>query len=348
MNTERTASFVALGAILSGIVKSDSKEIYASATRLKEYIPRAIYSNGWFEAGNIEQAILAIADMLSTASLHRWVEKYKITEHEPKRVGVLLAGNIPLVGFHDFMCVLCSGNKFIGKLSSKDDRLLPLLANVLIDIDPSFSSQIEFTNGTLDNIDAIIATGSDNTSKHIEFYFGNYPNIIRKNRNAIAVIDGSESEEELVALGHDIFDYFGLGCRSVSKVYVPQGYDLDHIFKGLFPYKDVVSNKKYGNNYDYYKAIYLMAQTKLIENGFILLKEDQQIASPVAVLHYEYYSDFEVMLQTLNVSRDQIQCVISTKPISGFRTVPFGKAQSPAVDDYADGIDTLDFLTTLG
>jgi len=347
MNSESTTSFVALGAILSGIAKPDHKEIYESATRLKAYLPRAIYHNGWFELANVDQAIASIAKMLNKSSLQEWIEQYQLQEHKPKRVGVLLAGNIPLVGFHDFLCVLISGNTFVGKLSSKDDQLLPLVADVLLEIDPSFSSKIEFTTGTLKNIDAIIATGSDNTSKHIEYYFGKYPNIIRKNRNAIAVIDGSETEEELIALGHDIFDYFGLGCRSVSKIYVPDGYDLDHIFKGLFPFKEVVSNKKYGNNYDYYKAINLMAQTKLIENGFILLKEDQQIASPVAVLHYEYYSDYGTMLHSLNQSQDQIQCVIAKEPVPGLRTVPFGKAQSPAVDDYADGIDTLAFLTQL-
>jgi hypothetical protein len=285
--------------------------------------------------------------MLADASVTDWISKYDIPGNEPKRIGVLLAGNLPLVGFHDFLCVLLSGNTFVGKLSSKDDRLLPMVADILLEIEPGLAQRIEFTDGTLANIDAIIATGSDNTSRHIEYYFGKYPNIIRRNRNAIAVLDGSETEEELVGLGHDIFDYFGLGCRSVSKIYIPEAYDLDLVFKGLFPYKDVLTNKKYGNNYDYYKAIYLMGQTELIENGFILLKEDQSIASPVAVLHYEYYKDSDELAKVLLANESKIQCVVAKNNISDLRVVPFGHAQSPAIDDYADGIDMLEFLIKL-
>jgi len=285
--------------------------------------------------------------MLESSSVHDWLNRYKINGMDPKRVGVLLAGNIPMVGFHDFMCVLISGNTFVGKLSSKDDQLLPLIAKLLMEIEPSLTERIEFTDGTLEDIDAIIATGSNNTSRHIEYYFGKYPNIIRRNRNAVAVIDGSESEKELVDFGHDVFDYYGLGCRSVAKIYVPDGYDLDHIFKGLYPYEEVVKHKKYGNNYDYYKAIYLMDKAELIENGFILLKEDEAIASPVAVLHYEYYRDPLTLEKTLKSKENEIQCVVSNKPMQGLRTVLFGQAQSPAIDDYADGVDTMKFLSQL-
>ncbi|HIA06315.1 MAG TPA: acyl-CoA reductase [Flavobacteriales bacterium] len=347
MSKEVQQPFIALGDILNSLTSDASKEIYEPATRLKEYIPRAVHQNGWFDEANVNRAIDGVVQMLADSSVTDWISKYDIPDNEPKRIGVLLAGNLPLVGFHDFLCVLLSGNTFVGKLSSKDDRLLPMVADILLDIEPGLAQRIEFTDGTLDNIDAIIATGSDNTSRHIEYYFGKYPNIIRRNRNAIAVLDGSETEEELVGLGHDIFDYFGLGCRSVSKIYIPESYDLDLVFKGLFPYQDVLTNKKYGNNYDYYKAIYLMGQTELIENGFILLKEDQAIASPVAVLHYEYYKNSDELAKVLLASESKIQCVVAKNNISGLRVVPFGQAQSPAIDDYADGIDMLEFLIKL-
>jgi len=347
MSQEVQQPFIALGDILNSITSDASKEIYESETRLKEYIPKAIHHNGWFDEANVNQAIDGLVQMLADASVTDWISKYDIPDNEPKRIGVLLAGNLPLVGFHDFLCVLLSGNTFVGKLSSKDDQLLPMVADILLEIEPGLAQRIEFTDGILNGIDAIIATGSDNTSRHIEYYFGKYPNIIRKNRNAIAVLDGSETEEELIGLGHDIFDYFGLGCRSVSKIYIPEAYDLDLVFKGLFPYQDVLTNKKYGNNYDYYKAIYLMGQTELIENGFILLKEDQAIASPVAVLHYEYYKDSDELAKVLLASESKIQCVVAKNNISGLRVVPFGQAQSPAIDDYSDGVDTMAFLVSL-
>ena len=347
MNKDLHQNFIALGNILNDITSDGAKEIYKTATRLKAYIPKTIHHNGWFDEENVKRSIDNIGTMLEEASINNWIKKHSISKHDSRRVGVLLAGNLPLVGFHDFLCVLLSGNTFVGKLSSKDDQLLPMVADILLEIDPGLAQRIEFTDGKLANIEAIIATGSDNTSRHIEYYFGKYPNIIRKNRNAIAVLDGSETEEELIGLGHDIFDYFGLGCRSVSKIYIPEGYDLDLVFKGLFPFKDVLTNKKYGNNYDYYKAIYLMGQTELIENGFILLKEDQSIASPVAVLHYEYYEDSDALAKVLLANESKIQCVVAKNNISDLRVVPFGHAQSPAIDDYADGVDTMAFLVSL-
>ena len=339
--------FAVLGEILNRITENNDKEIYESASRLAAHIPKAISQNGWFDEANVRLAIKSIATMLESSSLTEWSGRYEFKDVVPKRVGVLMAGNLPLVGFHDFLCVLLSGNKFIGKLSSKDESLLPMVAEILIEIEPQFDELIEFTDGPLKNIEAIIATGSDNTSRHIEYYFGKYPNIIRSNRNAVAILDGSESEEELEGLGKDIFDYFGLGCRSVSKLYLPKSYDLDLVFKGLYPFREVVNHKKYGNNYDYYKAIYLMGNADLIENGFVLLKEDEAIASPVAVLHYEYYGDRKELETQLEKEKAKIQCVVSKEDLNSLRSVQFGQAQSPAIDDYADGVDTMAFLSEL-
>jgi hypothetical protein len=301
--------------------------------------------NGWFTETFVLDAIDAIAKMLNKENLEKWVSSYEIKEPTPKNVGVIMAGNIPLVGFHDFLCVLISGHNVIAKTSSEDNTLLRKIAEILIDIEPEFSSRIKFVE-RLENFDAVIATGSNNTARYFEAYFGKYPNIIRKNRNSVAVLDNNDSKEDIVKLGKDIFQYYGLGCRNVSKLYVPKGYNFNQFFEAIFvDFQDIVNNNKYANNYDYNKAVYLLGNNQLLDNNFILLKEDESLSSPVAVLHYEFYESIDELTKHLEEQKENIQCIVSkSAPITSLN---FGEAQQPKIWDYADGVDTLTFLTNL-
>jgi hypothetical protein len=249
-----------------------------------------------------------------------------------------MAGNIPLVGFHDFLSVLISGNSIIAKTSSKDAELIIYLSEILCSINPGFRERIRFTDGLLTGFDAVIATGSDNSSRYFEYYFGKYPHIIRKNRNSIAVIDGTETDTELENLGIDIFSYFGLGCRNVSKAFLPEGYDFHTMIKNWDKFSDVINHNKFANNYDYNMAIYLVNKEKFLDTGYLLLKESTELSSPVSVLYYEFYNSVQTVSARINYLREKIQCV------TGKNHLAFGKAQFPKLWDYADNIDTLDFL----
>ena len=345
---KRIKAFVELGDFLKGLKpgaknsQAVSKDIFYED--FEDLIKKAHQYNGWFTEENIRNAIVSISGMLSEKELREWIRKYKIPDNKKaKRVGVIMAGNVPLVGFHDMLCVLISGNIFIGKLSNDDRFLLPKLAKILTNIEPDFKDKIIFTL-KLENIDAVIATGSNNTSRYFEYYFGKYPHIIRKNRNSIAVLTGKETNEELNALGKDIFQYFGLGCRNVSKLFVPEGYDLDKFFTGIFDYKNIVNHNKYGNNYDYNKTVYMLGGAKLIENGFVVLKEDKRFSSPVAVLFYEYYKNEKELAERLKAGKENIQCIVGNNSLA---TVNFGEAQCPTLNDYADDVDTMKFLLSL-
>ncbi len=253
-----------------------------------------------------------------------------------------MAGNIPLVGFHDFLSVLISGHKVLVKQSSNDKQLLPVIAGFLMNIAPEFENRIRFTEERLTDFDAVIATGSNNTAGYFEYYFKGKPNIIRKNRNSVAILTGKESKEELEALGEDVFRYFGLGCRNVSKLYVPKEYDFESFFKAMYPWHTLLNSAKYANNYDYNKAVYLMSEFKLLENGFLILKEDESFGSPIATLFYEEYEDKKELQEKLEQNKENLQCVVGTKA-----DVDFGQTQHPKLWDYADGVDTLKFLEKL-
>jgi hypothetical protein len=250
-----------------------------------------------------------------------------------------------LVGFHDFLSVLITGNKVLVKASSNDQHLIAFLANYLISIEPKLSYYISFTDGKLENFDAIIATGSNNTARYFEFYFKDKPSIIRKNRNSVAVLNGNESHEDLVNLGEDIFRYFGLGCRNVSKLFVPKDYNFDAFFKAIYEYKDVIFYEKYSNNYDYNKAVFLMSNFKLLDNEFLTLKEDTSYASPISSVFYEYYEDMADLQKRLESESDHIQCIVSNNLIPN--SISFGQTQQPKLWDYADNVDTLQFLISL-
>lgn len=340
------AAFVKLGKYLTDFCDKCYAESPEVDSELKEIVAKAGHHNGWFTEDSVLFSLKQWGDLLTEENLKEWLSNYTFKKViDPKTVGIVMAGNIPLVGFHDFLCVLLSGNKVLAKLSSNDKILLPYLSKYLIQQEPSLGDKIAFVDGRMENFDAVIATGSNNTSRYFEYYFGNKPNIIRKNRNSVAVLTGNESEEELKALGEDIFRYYGLGCRNVSKIYVPKDYDFDALFKALYVYRDIVNQHKYANNYDYNKAVYLMSQFKIMDNGFIVLKEDEALTSPISVLFYSHYDDESSLRKELEAIEEQIQCVVSSE--SRKSQVNFGETQKPCLNDYADGIDTMKFLLKL-
>ena len=301
--------------------------------------------NGWFTPEQVKFSVQSWAKALTVDNLNQWLSNYDFSKIEPKKVGLILAGNIPLVGFHDFLSVLISGHDVLVKTSSNDQHLLKFLAKYLIAIQPELNSKITFVEGKLEGFDAVIATGSNNTARYFEYYFKDKPSIIRKNRNSVAVLDGTETFEDLVGLGEDIFRYFGLGCRNVSKLFVPKDYNFDNFFKAMYEYRDVIKYEKYANNYDYNKAVFLMSNFQLLDNEFLTIKEDTSYASPISSVFYEFYENLEEITTRLNADAEQIQCVVSKNLIPN--SVTFGQTQQPKLWDYADNVDTLAFLNSL-
>ncbi len=301
--------------------------------------------NGWYTPENVYFSIQSWATALTEANLDKWLSAYNIELNTPKNVGLILAGNIPLVGFHDFLSVLISGNNVLIKTSSDDQHLLPFLTKYLIAIEPNLSGKITFVEGKLENFDAVIATGSNNTARYFEYYFKDKPSIIRKNRNSVAVLNGKESKEQLIALGEDIFRYFGLGCRNVSKLFVPKGYIFNTFFEAIFEYQDIIHYEKYANNYDYNKAVFLMSNFKLLDNGFLTIKEDNSYASPISSVFYEFYDSIEELQIRLQSESEQIQCIVSNNLVEN--SIDFGQTQRPNLWDYADNVDTVSFLLTI-
>ena len=300
--------------------------------------------NPWFTKDNVRMALKGIEQFLQEDPLRKWTSSYSLHPATPKTIALVLAGNIPLVGFHDFLCVLISGHKAQLKLSSKDSTLFRYLIKHLVWFEPGFKTYIHIKEDKLENFDAVIATGSDNSARYFEFYFGKYPHIIRKNRTSCAILNGQETDEDLKALGTDIFSDFGLGCRNVSTLYLTQGYDLTRILSSWDEYKYSIDHHKYRNNYDYQKSILLVNGVPHLDTGFVLLQENSRLVSPIAVLYYQYYTTVEDLLTKLKANEHKIQCVVGSLAPA---TIPFGQAQYPALWDYADQIDTLKFLAEL-
>lgn len=313
----------------------------------ESFLDKTMAANAWFTKESVYKMLYSIGLSLNEDDLHQWMGMYKFQgEKEQKKVAVVMAGNIPAVGFHDFLSVLMAGHKVLAKLSSDDQYLIPGIAQLLIEMDPAFADLIEFSDGPLKNFDAVIATGSNNTSRYFDYYFGKYPHIIRKNRNTLAVLSGNEDRETLVALGEDIFMYYGLGCRNVSRIFIPKDYDLDTFFQAIEVFSSVADHSKYKNNYDYNKSIFLVNGEDHFDNGFLLLKEEAGMASPVSVLHYGRYTDVNEVNDYLRKDSENIQCVISDDPGVEGSIIP-GTGQYPKLWDYADGIDTMKFLLNL-
>lgn len=310
-----------------------------------QQIQRASSLNGWFTKEQLVYTFWSWTRALQKENIDKWLSSYDFTKEPLKNVGLILAGNIPLVGFHDVLCVLISGNKAIIKLSSNDQNLIPILLDYLVRVAPEFKDRILITKDALSNFDATIATGSNNTSRYFDYYFSKVPSIIRKNRHSVAVLNGNESFEDLQALGEDIFRYYGLGCRSISKLLVPKDYDFKTFFEAIYSFSYVINYEKYANNYDYNKAVFLMSNFKILDNGFLTLRQAEGFASPISSVFYEYYNDLSEIEQLLKEKADEIQCVVSNENIPG--SVAFGSTQCPNLWDYADDIDTLDFLLNL-
>ena len=348
LQSDKKKCFIELGRFLrqftnDSSIKNNSvlhNDLFFDA--FKNLIDLSQSHNGWYTKENVLFSITSWAESLTEENLNNWLDQYDFTAVKPKTVGLILAGNIPLVGFHDFLTVLISGHKVLVKTSSNDQKLLPFLANYLIAVDARMKDFITFKDGKLENFDAVIATGSNNTARYFEYYFKDKPSIIRKSRNAVAVLNGQESATQMIALGEDIFRYFGLGCRNVSKIFIPKNYNFDLFFNGIFPYQDVIKYEKYANNYDYNKAVFLMSNFKLLDNEFLTIKEDESYASPISSVFYEYYDDLENLKIKLEKENEQIQCIVSNNLVKN--SVAFGETQKPKLSDYADNIDTVNFL----
>lgn len=344
-------AFLTLGRFLKQFPSLDAPtplEVAGSSLFYEEclsLIASSASHNGWFTPEQVCFAFQSWANALTEDNLEAWLSRYDFSKVQPKTVALILAGNIPLVGFHDFLCVLLSGHSVQVKTSSNDAHLLPFLAKYLIHIAPELADSITFVDGKLGSYDAVIATGSDNTARYFEYYFKDKPSIIRKNRNSVAVLTGNETPEQLALLGEDIFRYFGLGCRNVSKLFVPQSYSFVPFFEAIFGFQTVLSYEKYVNNYDYNKAVFLMSDFKLLDNGFLTLKEDSSYSSPISSVFYEYYDDLDSLAKKLDQDHEKIQCIVSNQLTSS--AIAFGQTQQPKLWDYADNVDTISFLTTL-
>lgn len=311
----------------------------------KHQLKLAEENNTWFTKENLLFSIENWSKALTLSNLSSWVANESLGNNDAKNVAIIMAGNIPLVGFHDFVSVLIAGHSVVVKQSSNDKHLLPFLAKYLEYVSSELKGKIVFTEGKLEAFDAVIATGSNNTARYFEHYFKDKPSIIRKNRNSIAILTGNETEEDFKNLSEDVFRYFGLGCRSVSKLFVPKNYDFDNFFRGMYNRKEIIDNVKYANNYDYNKAVYLMSEFDILENGFLMIKEDSSYASPIASIFYEYYDNADDLKIKLWEEREQIQCVVSKDFIEN--EIAFGQTQHPKLWDYADGVNTLEFLAKI-
>ena len=329
---DRIRAWATVGSILKNLSKNEKSDVFR----------RAQADNSWFTDENLEEALQGVIRYLDEGKLRQWTQGLPDNTTHAKKVGVVMAGNIPLVGFHDLLTVLISGHILLVKLSSKDSFLLQYVAGLLVEIEPRFEEYINFAE-RLNDADAMIATGSDNAARYFEYYFAKIPHIIRKNRSSCAVLNGKETMEELQALGQDIFMYFGLGCRNVSKLYVPEGYNFIILLDALAGFSSLLLHHKYSNNYDYNKSIYLVNGEPHYDTGFMLLRKYQEMVSPISVTYYEEYADLESLDETMAQQRDKIQCIVSKEGWYA-NSYAFGQAQKPELWDYADNINTLAFL----
>ncbi|MDA9551809.1 acyl-CoA reductase [Flavobacteriaceae bacterium] len=308
----------------------------------KHQLKLAEETNGWFTKDNLIYSLKGWSNQLTYRNINTFILKYDMTSISCKNVAIIMAGNIPLVGFHDFFSVLISGHNVVVKQATNDKQLLPLIAKYLEIVEPGFKSKITFVDGQLKDFDAVIATGSDNTARYFEYYFREVPSIIRNNRNSVAVLNGNETKNDLEDLSIDIFRYYGLGCRNVSKLFVPKSYDFKDFFQSIYSWHPIINQSKYANNYDYNKAVYLMSEFDMLENGFLMLKEDHRYSSPIATLFYEFYDSKKTLKKRLNKDHTKIQCVVASNFSDS--EIKFGCTQTPNLWDFADNVDTIEFL----
>lgn len=343
------ASFVQLGSVLAFFAEAQPWPGHGIGLTESEYqafqaaLSQAQVRNGWFTQEQVRFAANGLVAMLDKASMEQWLAHYPALSgsRTSSTVGIIMAGNIPFVGFHDLLCALLCGHRPVVRVAADDAGLTPALVELLGRFAPELAERVVFSSGRFTGVDAIIATGSNNTARYFNHYFGHLPHIIRKGRTSVAVLDGTESPQELGGLAEDVFRYFGLGCRNVGKVFIPREFDLDRLFAAFFPWKEIIQHHKYANNYDYNRAVWLMDRAAIVENGFLVLKEDAALNSPVAALYYERYDDLVEVEARLALEEDKLQCIV------GHGHVPFGVAQLPGPGEYADGVDTMAFLLAL-
>ncbi|MDB4131456.1 acyl-CoA reductase [Flavobacteriaceae bacterium] len=340
---ERLIAFSELGTLFKeNVDKKENKKFPEWDTVLEKTLIESHSYNSWFTIDNLKLSLKNWSNSLQENIISDWLSKYNIEDKSSKKIAIIMAGNIPAVGFHDLLCSLLLNFDCIVKLSSEDKLLIPFIVKFLESRNEKLKNKVTFESEKLKDFDGVIATGNNNSHRYFDYYFSKYPNLLRKTRHSIAVLDGKESDKDLSDLSNDIFNYFGLGCRSVSKVFIPCGYDLDLLFNAFFRHKEVVNHNKYVNNFDYNKAVYLMSKEKFIENGFIILKEESKLGSPIGCLFYEFYNDKKEITKLINNNSDSIQCVVSN--INFNTNIKFGQTQCPNINDYADNNDTIKFL----
>lgn len=344
----RISSFYDLGHFFRVFLEKELlhfNDLSFDESQFLESIVKAEAENPWFTRSNILMSLRQWSQVLTKDNLLFWTKDYTYSQNA-RNVGVILAGNLPLVGFHDVLSVLLSGHNLTVKTSSKDNTLMEFVLNFLSASNPELKAAIRKVE-RLNEFDAIIATGSNNTARYFEYYFRQVPHIIRKNRTSIAVLNGDESSEDLKNLSHDIFSYFGLGCRNVTKLYLPNGYNTDLLFEAFFDWEFVIHHAKYANNYEYNRAVYLLSKDVFLDNNFVILKESKELHSPVGVVYFEFYKDKKEVEEELKNREEEIQCVVGRTFNSFDNLVEFGETQHPTLTDYADGIDVMRFLEAL-
>ena len=342
-------SLITLGSLIKSYLQNETIISDELKEKLDIAIANSYKGNAYFTKDSVRLMLSNICEWLTEDNLNHWIKPYISTEckkSSPKKIGVVMAGNIPLVGFHDFLCVMMSGNIFYGKLSHQDSYLLPAIAEILFEIDSHYKERIFITKDIISGYEAIIATGSNNSARYFEYYFKDVPSIIRKNRNSVAVLTGNETPELLEALMDDLFLYYGLGCRNVSKLFVPESYDFSKFLSCGQRFTCYLDHHKYRNNYDYYKTIFLMNGISIFDGGFYSLKEDHSLHTPVSVIHYEFYNTIDNLKKSLEEDEENIQCIIAEDGLI-YNTILYGNSQRPLVNEYADNMDTMKFLFEL-
>lgn len=339
---ERINSLAKLGDAIELRTEGMCDEVFLATLR------RAEIQNPWFTRDNILTALGGIRKMLRREVLEHWAARYPALAdlRSSKTLGAVLAGNLPMVGFHDMLCAVLCGMNFRGKLSSKDKLLLPYIVGLLGEIDAGLAGRIDLTEGFLTGFDLVIATGSDNSSRYFDYYFSRFPHIIRRSRSSVAVLTGDESPEDMAGLCDDVFLYFGLGCRNVSKLYCPAGFRPDPFYEAAERYSSLLNHNKYLNNYEYRRALMLLNMIAHYDNGFCLLVPQTAIGSPIGELYYEEYTDISAVAGSLAANADLLQCIVSRADVFHQKNVLPGRAQFPEVYEYADGTDTVQFLIT--
>jgi len=341
MNTEnQVLGLIELSDYIKAFLSKKTEDYNQDDVDIELLLQKTKIENQWFTLENQKFALQQWADLLTAESINGWLKNYSISKIS-KRVGLILAGNIPLVGFHDVVSVVLSNHIPVIKLSSKDKYMIPFLLKKWKEFSGG-QVQFEFVE-RLENFDAVIATGSNNTARYLEYYFKNHLSIIRKNRTSVAVLKGDETEEELQLLANDIFQYFGLGCRNVTRIFIPQDYVIDRLFESFIGFQDIINHHKYANNYDYNRAVYLLNQDKFWDNNFVMLKEDDKLFSPLSVINFSRYTSLGDVKDFIAENEENIQCIVAKDEL-GLDSIHFGDAQNPGLDTYADNVDTMKFL----